>query len=125
MPTRSGPSIRRDQDPQAFRQNLWFTIIMGAVMFVFNLCISWIVVSRRPRDVRPGELFGFPEELILDRGRNASTGASGLHHRERHRALDAHRIRTGYGWKPIFRGGSLGEVMSLLIASKMLVICAS
>lgn len=46
MPTRSGPSIRRDQDPQAFQQNLWFTIIMGAVMFVFNLCVSWAVVAR-------------------------------------------------------------------------------
>lgn len=46
MPTRSGPSIRRDQDPRAFQQNLWFTIIMRSVMFVFNLCVSWLMASR-------------------------------------------------------------------------------
>lgn len=46
MPTRSGPSIRRDEDPRAFSQNLWFTVIMGVVMFGFNLCVSWAVASR-------------------------------------------------------------------------------
>lgn len=49
MPMRSGPPLRRDQDPRAFRQNLWFTIIMGAVMFAFNLCVSWAVLSRGRR----------------------------------------------------------------------------
>lgn len=49
MPTRSGPPLRRDRDPVAFRQNVWFTVIMGAAMFVFNLCVSWAVVSRNPR----------------------------------------------------------------------------
>jgi hypothetical protein len=47
MPTRSGPPLRRDEDPRAFRQNLYFTIFMGAAMFVFNLVISWLVMSRR------------------------------------------------------------------------------
>jgi len=47
MPMRSGPPLRREEDPVAFRQNLWFTIFMGAAMFVFNLWISWQVMSRR------------------------------------------------------------------------------
>lgn len=47
MPMRSGPALRRDQDPRGFRQNVWFTIIMGAVMFAFNLWVSWTVVSRQ------------------------------------------------------------------------------
>lgn len=46
MPMRSGPSLRRDQDPRAFRQNVWACILFGAAMFVFNLCISWTVASR-------------------------------------------------------------------------------
>jgi hypothetical protein len=49
MPMRSGPSLRREEDPVAFRQNLWFTILMGAAMFVFNLWISWQVMSHRGR----------------------------------------------------------------------------
>ena len=46
MPTRSGPALRRDQDPRGFRQNVWACILFGAAMFAMNLCISWIVVSR-------------------------------------------------------------------------------
>lgn len=38
-PTRSGPSIRRDQDPGAFWQCVWASILFGAAMFVFNLCV--------------------------------------------------------------------------------------
>ena len=29
-----------------FRQNVWACILFGAAMFVVNLCISWIVMSR-------------------------------------------------------------------------------
>jgi hypothetical protein len=43
---RSGPSLRREENPRMFRQNVWSIVIFGAVMFVFNLCISWAVVSR-------------------------------------------------------------------------------
>ena len=46
MPMRSGPALRRDQNPGLFRQNVWACILFGAAMFVVNLCISWIVVSR-------------------------------------------------------------------------------
>ena len=46
MPMRSGPAIRRDQNPGLFRQNVWVCILFGAAMFVVNVCISWIVVSR-------------------------------------------------------------------------------
>ncbi len=40
MPMRSGRSLRRDENPAAFRRNLRFCILMGAVMFGFNLWIS-------------------------------------------------------------------------------------
>ena len=46
MPMRSDPALRRDQNPGLFRQNVWACILFGAAMFVVNLCISWIVVSR-------------------------------------------------------------------------------
>lgn len=46
MPARSGPSIRRDQNPKAFRQCVWASILFGAAMFLFNLCVSWAVASR-------------------------------------------------------------------------------
>ena len=46
MPMRSGPPLRRDQDPSRFRQNVWACILFGAAMFVFNLWISWQVMSR-------------------------------------------------------------------------------
>ena len=46
MPMRSGPSLRRDQDPAGFRMNLWACILFGAAMFAFNLCVSWGVMSR-------------------------------------------------------------------------------
>ena len=46
MPMRSGPALRRDQDPGGFRQSVWACILFGAAMFVVNLCISWIVMSR-------------------------------------------------------------------------------
>ena len=47
MPMRSGPPLRRDEHPGQFRQHVRFCILMGAVMFVFNLVISWLVMSRR------------------------------------------------------------------------------
>ena len=46
MPMRSGPPLRRDENPAEFRRNVRYTILMGAVMFAFNLCISWQVMSR-------------------------------------------------------------------------------
>ena len=46
MPMRSGPPLRRDENPKEFRRNVQFTFVMGAVMFVFNLCVSWQVMSR-------------------------------------------------------------------------------
>jgi hypothetical protein len=46
MPVRSGPPLRRDENPAEFRRSVRFTIFMGAVMFVFNLCVSWQVMSR-------------------------------------------------------------------------------
>ena len=47
MPARSGPPVRRDEDPAAYWQTVWFTTFMGAAMFAFNLWMSWQVVSRR------------------------------------------------------------------------------
>jgi ABC-type dipeptide/oligopeptide/nickel transport system permease component len=46
MPMKSGRSLRRDEDPSNFWRNVRFCILMGAVMFVFNLWISWQVMSR-------------------------------------------------------------------------------
>lgn len=46
MPTRSGPSIRRDEDPSGFWQSVWGCILLGAGGFALNLWISWLVVSR-------------------------------------------------------------------------------
>ena len=47
MPMRSGPPLRRDENPAEFRRSVRFTVLMGAVMFVFNLCVSWQVMLRR------------------------------------------------------------------------------
>src|SRR5712692_2610013 len=46
MPMRSGPPLRRDQNPAEFRRNVRFCLLMSAVMFAFNLLISWQVMSR-------------------------------------------------------------------------------
>jgi hypothetical protein len=46
MPMKSGPGLRRDQDPAGFRRNVWACILFGAAMFAFNLWISWTVMSR-------------------------------------------------------------------------------
>jgi hypothetical protein len=46
MPTRSGPPLRRDADPAAFRRNVRYCVLMGAAMFAFNFWISWQVMSR-------------------------------------------------------------------------------
>jgi len=46
MPTRSGPALRRDENPAAFRRNIRYCFLMGAAMFAFNLWISWQVMSR-------------------------------------------------------------------------------
>ena len=46
MPMRSGPPLRRDENPERFRQNVRYCILMGAAMFAFNLWISWQVMSR-------------------------------------------------------------------------------
>lgn len=48
MPTRSGPSIERAKDPRAFWMMVWYTNLMGAACFVFNLFVSWGVAARRP-----------------------------------------------------------------------------
>jgi hypothetical protein len=47
MPMRSGPPLRRDENPEEFRRNVRYTILMGALMFVVNLLVSWQVMSRR------------------------------------------------------------------------------
>jgi hypothetical protein len=46
MPMKSGPALRRDQDPRGFRQSVWACILLGAGVFALNLWISWKVVSR-------------------------------------------------------------------------------
>jgi hypothetical protein len=46
MPMRSGPSLRRNENPVLFQRNVRSTILMGAAMFVVNLWISWLVMSR-------------------------------------------------------------------------------
>jgi hypothetical protein len=46
MPMRSGPPLRRDENPAEFRRSVRYTALMGAAMFVFNLWISWQVMSR-------------------------------------------------------------------------------
>ena len=46
MPMRSGPPLRRDENPADFRRNVRYCILMGAAMFAFNLWISWQVMSR-------------------------------------------------------------------------------
>ena len=46
MPMRSGPPLRRDENPAEFRRHVGFTILMGAAMFVVNLLVSWQVMSR-------------------------------------------------------------------------------
>jgi hypothetical protein len=46
MPMRSGPPLRRVDNPVGFRRNVLYCILMGAVMFVVNLLISWMVISR-------------------------------------------------------------------------------
>jgi hypothetical protein len=46
MPMRSGPPLRRDENPIGFRRNVRYCILMGAAMFAVNLWISWQVMSR-------------------------------------------------------------------------------
>jgi hypothetical protein len=46
MPLRSGPPLRRDENPSHFSRNVRYCILMGAAMFAFNLWISWQVMSR-------------------------------------------------------------------------------
>ena len=46
MPVRSGAPLRREEHPARFQRNVRFCILAGAVMFAFNLWISWQVVSR-------------------------------------------------------------------------------
>lgn len=46
MPLRSGPPLRRDENPVHFWRNVRYCILMGAAMFAFNLWISWQVMSR-------------------------------------------------------------------------------
>ena len=46
MPLRSGPPLRRDENPAQFRRNVRYCLLMGAAMFAFNLWISWQVMSR-------------------------------------------------------------------------------
>jgi hypothetical protein len=47
MPMRSGPPLHREENPAGFRRNVRYCVLMGAVMFAFNLWISWQVMSRR------------------------------------------------------------------------------
>ena len=46
MPMRSGPPLRRDENAALFRRNVRYCMLMGTVMFAFNLWISWRVMSR-------------------------------------------------------------------------------
>jgi hypothetical protein len=46
MPMRSGPPLRRDENPALFRRNVRYCVLFGAAMFGFNLWISWQVMSR-------------------------------------------------------------------------------
>jgi hypothetical protein len=46
MPLRSGPPLRRDNNPDLFRRNVRYCVVMGAMMYAFNLWISWQVLSR-------------------------------------------------------------------------------
>jgi len=46
MPVRSGPPVRRDESPKLFWQNVRTCIWFGAAGFVFNLVVSWSVLSR-------------------------------------------------------------------------------
>jgi hypothetical protein len=46
MPLRSGPPLRRDENPALFRRTVGYYILMGTAMFAFNLWVSWQVMSR-------------------------------------------------------------------------------
>jgi len=46
MPLKSGGRILRDEDPRNYWISVAFCIFMGSACFAFNLCISWLVLSR-------------------------------------------------------------------------------
>ena len=46
MPMRSGPPLRRDENPAAFWMNVKFSFYIGALCYLMNLGISWVVLAR-------------------------------------------------------------------------------
>jgi hypothetical protein len=46
VPLKSGGRILRNQDPRNFWISVAFCVLMGSGFFVFNLCVSWLVLSR-------------------------------------------------------------------------------
>jgi len=46
VPLKSGGRILSDEDPRNFWISVAFCVLMGSVLFAFNLCVSWLVLSR-------------------------------------------------------------------------------
>jgi hypothetical protein len=43
---RSGDKVFRDQAPAEFRMHIGFMVAMGAALYLLNLVVAWLVLSR-------------------------------------------------------------------------------